>query len=319
MIPHLIHIGLPKTGSTWLQSWFQAHPQIAYTSGGIGGFADIDHLSASAPESGAGIRCRVTSNANLTAPLTSTRPETLDYDRSGRAPIAEEQARICETLAGLFPGATILIVTRGFRSMMMSAYSQYVRTGGTEALADVLAGPPRDYPWDYDRLIRLYRNGFGTKKLLVLPYELLRDDPARFLGEIERHLGLDHMPFALSPANVSASPVELGRYPAMTRIVDRLPIARRAARRLYARLLYRGRLRRVAGLLHSLAPAAPPRAEMIDDSFLDQFRGKADSLLGDPLYASYAADYLITADRECASAAAPGQAAIPALTKACRG
>lgn len=317
MIPHLVHVGLPKAGSTWLQSWFSAHPQIAYCPGGMGGFADVHRLAASALESGAGIRCRVTSNENLSAPRPITRPESVDYDRRARDSIGEEQARICKTLAGLFPGAAILIVTRGFRSMMLSAYSEYVRTGGSDTLESVLAGPPRDYPWDYDGLVPLYREAFGDGNVIVLPFELLRDDSEAFVREIERRIGLDHIDFALPPANVSASPAELAWYPAMTRRVDRLPLARGAVRRLYDRLLYRRRLRRVADLLHFLSPAAPPSAAMIDQAFLDQFRGTAECLRGNPPYAPYAADYLLATESGHIPAAAPAGA--PALAEAGHG
>src|SRR3954467_7065515 len=71
MTRHLIHIGFPKAGSTFLQHWFAAHPQIAYAKGGNAGiegaFAIVDAaLSPAAPQ-----RWRVTSAEALTAPLAT--------------------------------------------------------------------------------------------------------------------------------------------------------------------------------------------------------------------------------------------------------
>jgi hypothetical protein len=293
MIPHLIHIGLPKAGSTYLQHWFAAHPQLAYYPDGLGGFRDVNGLVVEAAAPPVGICWRVTSSEAFSAPRADAGSQLVDYDRSGRAPIAEEQARACRVLLGLFPGATILIVTRGFRSAILSGYSEFVRTGGSEMLADLLRGPVRDHPWNYDALVSLYRGAFGADRVIVLPFELLRDSPVRFLREIESRLRLDHFPFSSRPANVSASPVELAWYPRMTRAVREIAGAGGRVERLYGRLLYRGRLAPVARLLQRLAPQRPVTADVVDDAFLEQFRGNAELLRDEPLYQPYRTDYLL--------------------------
>ena len=295
MIPHLIHIGLPKAGSTYLQHWFAAHPQLAYCHRGIAGFRDVDAIAAAATAPHPEIRCRVTSWEVLSAPSPDAGSGSveIDYDRSGRASIAEEQARACDTLAALYPRALILIVTRGFRSAILSGYSQFVRTGGSEDIDELLKLPARDYPWCYNGLIGRYRTAFGRDKVIVLPFELLRDDPQRFLGEIERRLGLDRFAFVSPPANVSASPAELAWYPAMTRAVRRTPFARGRIARLYGRLLYRRHLAPMARLFQRISPRVPVTAELIGDTFLDQFRGQAEVLRDEPLYQPYLADYLL--------------------------
>lgn len=295
MTPHLIHIGLPKAGSTYLQHWFAAHPQLAYRHRGIAGFRDVDAIAAAATVAGPEIRCRVTSWEVLSAPSADAGSgnAAIDYDRSGRASIAEEQARVCEILADLHPRALILIVTRGFRSAILSGYSQFVRTGGSEDIGALLKPPRRDYPWCYDRLIGMYRAAFGRDQVIVLPFELLRDDPGRFLGELERRLGLDRFAFSSPPANVSASPAELAWYPAMTRAIRRMPFAGGRIARLYGRLLYRRRLAPVARLLQRISRRPPVTAELIGQEFLDQFKGQAEVLRDEPLYQPYLAEYLL--------------------------
>ena len=294
-LPHLIHIGLPKAGSTFLQEWFAAHPQVGYCHGGIAGFRDIYAVAAAATLPDPALRCRVTSAEGLSAPRTDSGGESvnLNYERCGRPRIAEEQARVCAILADLHPGASILIVTRGFRSAILSGYSEFVRTGGSEDIHDVLKPPARDYPWNYDTLIGLYRAAFGNANVIVLPFELLRDDSGQFLGEVEKRLGLDHFPFLSPPVNVSASPVELAWYPAMTRTVRRVPFARGLVRRSYGRLLYRRRLAFLARLFQRVSPRPPVTPVLIGDDFLEQFRGQGELLRGEPLYAPYLADYLL--------------------------
>jgi hypothetical protein len=45
MARHLIHVGYSKAGSTFLQAWFERHPELRFAPGGLGGFNDVDELS----------------------------------------------------------------------------------------------------------------------------------------------------------------------------------------------------------------------------------------------------------------------------------
>ena len=44
---HLIHIDYPKTGSTFLQGWFNANPQLAFLIDGLAGFRSVGHVVGS--------------------------------------------------------------------------------------------------------------------------------------------------------------------------------------------------------------------------------------------------------------------------------
>ncbi len=125
--------------------------------------------------------------------------------------MGERQERACALLADMFPDAHVLIVIRGFRSMILSSYSQYVRVG--------LYGRPEtqvwqggENPWQYDETIAMYRARFGDR-VIVLPYELLARDPVAFRGEMERRLGVAPFAFTDRVVNRSLSPVELRWYP----------------------------------------------------------------------------------------------------------
>lgn len=290
---HLIHVGFPKAGSTFLQRWFAGHPDLRYAEGGLAGFRDVhDVISHAASESAARL-WRVTSAEGFLAPRrkpgSSLCDVVVDYEGDG---MAESQRRACHTLAALFPEATILIVTRGFRSMILSSFSEYVRSGGVGRLED-LSGT--EMPWNYDGLIDLYRAAFGADRVIVLPYELLRDDQNRFLRTLEARLGVGLFDGPVGRLNPSLSEAEMHWYPRIGRLVQGLPLPRRlrdAIFRRYVRVIFQGGLSWVAAGLSRLSGPSSSVALRLDPADLDQCRGKAERLRGIPEYGLYAKDYL---------------------------
>ena len=193
-------------------------------------------------------------------------------------------------LAELFPGARVLMLTRGYRSMVVSSYSQYVRTGGEEDFRGFCAQILRsDNPWHYDRVAGLYESAFGAANVIVMPYELLRDDAGAFTRTLAGRLGIDDCAAAPERVNAGLSAEELAWYPRLSRAAGRLP---GALRRLYARGAFANRLRLPIRALHRLRPATPVSADAIPPELLDALRPGAERLRTHPLYAPYAADYL---------------------------
>ena len=300
MTRHLIHVGYPKAGSTFLQAWFREHPEFHYAEGGIAGFHDVYQMCRPAPVP----RYHVTSCENLSTPHESAGEARVHGPHEAAAPpapIKHQQAAVCELLRTVHPGSTILIVTRGFRAMAISGYSQYVRSGGTQDLAGMcaslagrLAGDEHHY-YDFDYLIGLYAEAFGEENVIVLPYELLRDDQRRFLRVLEDRLGVEHVDVDLGRVNPSLSPAELYWYPVIARTVVSVAerIAPSRAQRVHRG--YTARQRHIRPLIRVLARAMP-RRRFSDAGFPDELlktcEGKATRLRHDPLYAPYAAEYL---------------------------
>jgi hypothetical protein len=293
MTGHLLHIGYPKTGSKFLQRWFAGHPQLAFADGGIAGFRDVYAIARASITPRADLLYRVTSYEGLTAPQANAGQTIIDYERWRTVNMASSQSAVCTTLAELFPGARVLIVTRGFRSMILSSYSQYVRSGGDDDLADLIAKGSRSDldPWNYDFLIDLYQRAFGESNVIVMPYELLRNDVDAFTRALEAFLGLTHFAAFPDRVNASLSPVEMAWYPRLTRMVRALPIGSRL-RRLYLEAAFANRFRSAIAVLQRVRALTPLTADAIPDATLNAYRGKADSLRGNPLYAPYATDYL---------------------------
>jgi hypothetical protein len=289
MTRHLIHIGYPKTGSTFLQHWFAAHPQIAYVHGSIAGYRSVYAMVAAAATAQPEYLWRVTSHEAFSAPFPDAGKRSIDLAQPGEGTPGERQARACALLAETFPDAHVLIVTRGFRSMILSSYSQYVRVGGADDLETQVA-LGGDNPWHYDALIAMYRARFGDR-VIVLPYELLARDPVEFRAEMERRLGVASFDFTDAVVNRSLSPIELRWYPRIARLVRRLPLRRRMSR-LYLGLVFENRLAFIIAVLNRLWPTRPVDGSIVTDDLLEKARGFCDGLADDPIYAPFARDYL---------------------------
>lgn len=307
MTQHLIHIGWAKAGSSFLQEWFTRRPELHYVPRGIAGFRDVLEMSRVLDPP---YRYYVTSAEELGTPYANAGSLQLGLAQ-GRAtppePVQTRQAAVCSLLKTLFPGSRVLIVTRGPRALLLSGHSQEVRGGSVQgvkaryrSLRGSAPGPlERTYRHrDFDYLISLYREAFGHDNVIVLPYELLRDDAARFIAVLEERLGLEPRELEVGRVNPSLTPEELYWYPAISRTVSAVAslFGERAFKRIYG--LYVGHVttpNRLAPLIRVLARVSPSRRVEPEDfparAWLSS-RGCAESLRDDPLYAPYAQDYL---------------------------
>jgi len=293
---HLIHVGYPKAGSTFLQSWFANHPEIAYEPSGIAGYRTIWEMVDATTADGDAIRWHVTSAEALVAP-----PERRADGLVGEvvAPAdPRRRAAACARLGMLFPTAHVLMVTRGFRSIIGSAYSQYVREGGVlslDALAKATDPDQLTNEWDYDHAVTLYRKTFGDR-LHVLPFELLRDDPSEFVSVLQNRLALTvhaQLPTRLNPA---LSQAELAWYPRLSTVLRGAPLPgrlRARAQRAYLRRTRAGGFPRLARMLQTLRPLEPVDVQAASAAVVDAFRGRAEALRDEPSYGPYLADYLL--------------------------
>lgn len=231
MKQHLIHIGYPKSGSTFLQEWFLQNPLLHYAPGGLGGFHNVYQISQnSAAEETKDFRYFVTSDESLCIPQisTGTIPINNEIQKTNFA-ISTLQARNknCDTLQSLYPNASILFITRGFEALIKSGYSQLVRTGFTYNIEQYKQGfnieeQSVNINVDYSLIIDLYEQSFGKENLIVMPYEMLRDNQAAFLKELEKRLGLAHFDCQIGRINESLTAEELYWYPKISNCVARI-------------------------------------------------------------------------------------------------
>jgi hypothetical protein len=311
---HLVHVGFPKAGSTTLQAWFASRPELVFAHEAIAGVTSADEIVrhvAAAPDDAP--RWVVTSAERLIAPAVEG--AGIPYgagEHEGphvlpREAIAPRRERVCARLRAMFGDATILIVTRGFRGIMASAYSQTLRWGPALSVEELVALYQEDPAFggvraadtlNYDAAIRLYMDTFGADNVMVLPYELLRDDPREFFARLEQRLSLEPRSHEAPWLNPSLSGPELYWYPRVSRrverIADRFGDRGTALRRnYYQRVVRAGRLRRPVEALSRISSTPTVRpADHIPAEVVETCRGLASSLATNPDYAPYAAEYL---------------------------
>jgi hypothetical protein len=196
----LIHIGYPKTATTWLQKrvfpldvegWFRpigTRESILSSFVTLNGFR-FDPCVA-----------REAFDDDLADAVSSRRLPVISHERlAGSAHSGGYDAQsIADRLARTFPGARVLIVIREQGQMLVSSWQQYVREGGACSLRRYL-DPPRDgrvplfryEQFEYDALISYYHRLFTPERVRVLPLEQLAQGPDTFLRTLTEFARLD--------------------------------------------------------------------------------------------------------------------------------
>jgi hypothetical protein len=193
----LVHIGYHKTGSSWLQRFVFTRKARAgfwaFNKGRNGPITDLLIRPNALDFDPDAARARFSQLIRQALPRV---PVVSSERLSGHAVTGGHDSKdLAERLAAVFPQARVLIVIREQGTALLSTYRQYVRAGGPWTLQQFL-DPPVDVQirvpvfdpnhFAYDRLIRAYLGLFDEENVLVLPYELLRDDPRRFVASIAR-------------------------------------------------------------------------------------------------------------------------------------
>jgi hypothetical protein len=207
----LLHIGLPKTGTTFLQE--QIFPKLS-------GF-DMPYLDDG--ELARALRDAVQENPLFRdlAPVAKQLAERQKRHPKKTLLISDERLigasyfgfrdsiSIAEALKELFPRAKILFVIRRQDEFVDSLYRQALHEYHSVPLATFLGGRGKDYlpdkpfrnildrPFphadlpvlDWSRYVDLYERLFGADNVLVLPYELLKADNRAFLDRIYAFIG----------------------------------------------------------------------------------------------------------------------------------
>jgi len=188
----LLHIGLHKTATTWLQKHLFQDPAIGFTS--LFTQPELESLIVYPPVFGfdaQAMREEIRRRAQeaevrglypvITHERFSGSPESGGYDSQ----------YLAERLKQIIPEARVLIVIREQKSMILSFYKQYIWTGGHLALKHYLYPPnsprPEAFIYEqlaYDRLIAYYQKLYGQENVCVLPFELFRQSAHDYVSAI---------------------------------------------------------------------------------------------------------------------------------------
>lgn len=291
----LLHVGYPKAASSFLQDWFYRHPQLVYHHHSVAGVPGTVELHDLARSPGADqLRWLVTTDEDLAfwkGPIDPIGSNLQTYD------VKEHQRALCRILVALHPTAKVLVVTRGFRSIMGSGYSQYLRVGGVMGEAEWFSayGSLMRHFWDYDHLISLLHESFGRESVMVVPWELLRDDQQGFLRVITDALGIVDAEPTTERLKPGVLPEERSGYRRLSTLVA--AAARRLPRdrgeqlyRWYSRQLAPGGFRAARRVAGAVRPGGDD--EIRDDQVRSVFAPPA-TLRESSLHQPYLRDYLL--------------------------
>ncbi len=167
-----VHVGYPKTGTTWLQKTvFPSHPEINF---------------------------RPTVFVEWLEEITAA-----DFGiHNKRAVVVSNEGLASDSLwlhSRLGKRAKIIIILREQVSMIESLYRQFVAEGGTESFSEFLEqylpdGAAREY-LDYHRSVGLFRSLFGDGNVFVGLFEQLQENPGAFLSDLAWFMEIN--PFSL--------------------------------------------------------------------------------------------------------------------------
>jgi len=190
-----IHVGLTKAASTFLQTFFDACPEIHYpdrmplcTLLAVRNPFQYDPQAAGEFFRGEIERAhRDGTVAVFSHERLAGNPHSGHFDC---VPIAHR-------LRSLAPRARVLLVLREQTDLLASCYKQYIRIGGVKTLQDYLLAQ-----WDhrvplfewtfyqYHRLLECYRDIFGPENLHVLLFEDMVRSPRAFMEDLLVRLGV---------------------------------------------------------------------------------------------------------------------------------
>jgi hypothetical protein len=211
MVEPLIHIGLHKTGTSWLQKHLFGRTDSGFFP--LSPPTDShDKLSGSVKYMGKYFV--YDEEGQLLSPFRNRTPEIkvilqrIDLSKSGVPVISNE--RLCGNphcagfdakeiglrIVDAFPQAKMLIVIREQCSMILSTYYQFLSIGGASSLKTYMA---RKYEgrapgfsltkFFYHEIVEFYHQLYGPDRVLVLPYEMFTREPDTYLCKIAEICG----------------------------------------------------------------------------------------------------------------------------------
>jgi len=192
----IIHIGYPKTASTWLQNNF------------FNNISNIDFVDRRTTKEDFILSNSLDFDSNF---LTDK------YKNKSRILLSHELLvggmihtggvngilikEFCLRLKSVFPNAQIVLFIRNQTDMIASAYNQYIKGGGTYGINKYLYQNTFDalnkyfffsFKYlEYDKIIDLYKKEFGENNVYIYLHEEFSKDPKEFTKKLSEKFNFD--------------------------------------------------------------------------------------------------------------------------------
>ena len=219
--PDILHIGYPKTASTWLFDFFSAHPGV-YVDRKAKAWANLPDGPSRSPEDqqrldaaslyvscgekvaeARSMKDGADWNALRFDPGTSERiDDFLDFAPERHAAQLKRSA----------PDAKVVVCVRDQVDWLISAYRWYIDDlppgrRSFAAFCDTPEGQILLRAGCYDLTLTAYMEAFGPDRVLLLRFEDLKADRQAFLARLHGFTGLEPLDFDAPPANTGRSGV----------------------------------------------------------------------------------------------------------------
>lgn len=213
----LLHVGLHKTGTTWLQRnvFERRHGHEMEYLGDVGliyhqmivpSRRDFDPRLA-----------REAFSRTVDAAAQKGRLAVLSAEGLAGRPFHQKYYRdvITERLAQTYPDAHILLTIREQSKVIGSMYGQYIRFGYSSSLSDFVSYPPnnsgfqavldRDF-YNYKYLVEDYERFFPSSRITVLPFEQMIAEPVAAISRLAAETGWPLSPLDAADVTRPANP-----------------------------------------------------------------------------------------------------------------
>lgn len=204
-----IHLGLHKTGSTFLQRTF--FPYYQKESGFISlrrkrALSDFNqYILRENDLTYSKEKAFELLSKKISIKKLNTEKLTLSEEQFSGSPWnnAKDRKRNFDRLIELFPNANFILVVRNEQDLVQSLYKEYIKKGGTASGKNFLSAKQPDLEFsrgtylDYYTYYKYILSHLSlSNKLLVLLYEDFKINPIKFLSELSEFIGFEIDPTA---------------------------------------------------------------------------------------------------------------------------
>ena len=182
----ILHVGFHKSGSTFVQNYFEKHPDIFFSREVLKDFISDYHAEIPQVESLVEQDFIFLSDMRLTVnSWGQSEFERVNSNGLSLNDIRKVQKEIALKLKERFPQAEVLITTRDKEQLLDSLYSQYLLNGGRKSVLKFKADSKNiEILFDYGYIIVLYREIFGAKQVHQFSFNKLKENSSKYVEEI---------------------------------------------------------------------------------------------------------------------------------------